>query len=312
MKNFFFAPLSPAIFGWFRIATGLLALWLCATLFPGLYLVYGQHGLVIWEVADSLVSPMQPTMGRLYNLLGGAIGPDTLLYTFFGMYVVVLLLFTLGWKTRLMAILAWLMHLTLMNTCRFGSYGVESMLHLALFYAIFFPCGATFSMDSRGKMPAPPDGYARLCLRVLQFQMCIVYLSAGFEKCFGAEWWDGNAIWYSLNEEQFRQFDFSWLAQAPWIAKLMGWWTLLIECGYAFAIWIPRLRRFWLANTILLHLGIGLFMGLHAFAAMMIILNLSAFALAAYPTATATLLSIRWPAGWSPSFSTDSTPILKN
>ena len=220
---------------------------------------------------------MQPTLGRLHTVLGGAVEPDALLYTFFGLYVLVLILFTLGWKTRLMAVLAWLMHLTLMNTCRFGAYGVESMLHLALFYAIFFPSGAMFSIDSRGKAAAPADGYARLCLRVLQFQLCIVYLSAGFEKCFGAEWWDGNAIWYSLNEEQFRQFDFSWIAQVPLVAKLMGWWTLLIECGYAVAMWIPRLRRFWLLQTILLHLGIGLFMGLHAFAAMMIILNIAAF-----------------------------------
>lgn len=277
-QQFFFSPLSPNIFGYYRIGIGLLAILLCGLLYPGLYLIFGQNGLIIWDITDRLANPLQPTIGRIHQMIGkDRIDADFLLYAFFWVYLMVLALFTVGWKTRIMAVLAWIMHLALMNTCRFGSYGVESMLNIALFYAIFFPCGEAMSFDSRGKPNAEPNAYARLCLRVFQFQLCLIYVSSGVEKLFGQEWWDGNAIWYSLNEEQFKQFDFSWLAQFPIVAKLISWWTLFIETFYIIGIWVPLTRRFWLYNTVLLHLGIGLFMGLHTFATIMILFNFFAF-----------------------------------
>jgi hypothetical protein len=80
-----------------------------------------------------------------------------------------------------------------------------------------------------------------------------------------------------LNEEQFKQFDFSWLAQVPIVAQLISWWTLFIETFYIIGIWMPLSRRFWLFNVVFLHLGIGLFMGLHTFATIMILFNFFAF-----------------------------------
>ncbi len=277
LQPFFFQPLSPRTFGYYRIAIGLVALLLCVLLYPGLYLVFGQNGLVIWDVTDALANPLQPTLGRLHHLIGTeTIHADHLLYGFFWLYVLVLTLFTLGWKTPWLAGLAWLMHLTVMNTCRFGSYGVESMLNIALFYSIFFPCGEALSLDSKGKTGIP-SAHSRVSLRVLQIQLCIIYAASGIEKSLGAEWWNGNAIWYSLMEEQFRQFNFSWIARYPLLPKIMGWWTLLIECGYIVFIWWRPTARFWLINVLLMHLGIFVFMGLHTFAIIMMALNLTAF-----------------------------------
>jgi hypothetical protein len=278
MKHFFFQPFSPLNFGYYRIGIGLVALLLSFLLYPSLYLLFGQHGLVIWEVTDALASPCQPTLGRLYQWVNPTfLNADSFLYAFFFIYQLALLIFILGWKTPYMAFLAWLMHLTLMNTCRFGSYGVESMLNIALLYAIFFPCGRSLSIDSKGKTD-PPDAYSRLSLRVLQLQLCIIYTASGMEKAFGAEWWDGNAIWYSLTEEQFRQFDFFWLSEYTLIAKILGWWTLLIEIGYALFVWYRPTSRFWIIQVLLLHLGIFIFMGLYTFALIMIVFNISAFA----------------------------------
>lgn len=262
----------------YRISIGLLALLLCALLYPDLYLIFGEHGLLVWDMTDALANPMQPTLGRLHRLIGpDRISADGLLYGFWWLYVAVLVAFTLGIKTPVAAFLAWLLHLTLMNTCRFGAYGVESILNIALFYAIFFPCGESLALDSRWKT-GPPSAHARVCLRILQIQMCIIYAASGLEKAVGTEWQNGNAIWYSLTEEQFRQFDFSFLAQQPWLLKLMGWWTVLIESGYVVMVWLRRpVARFWVVNTLLLHVGIFAFMGLHTFALIMMLLNLAAF-----------------------------------
>jgi hypothetical protein len=276
INNFLFKPLSSNVFGFFRISVALVALLICVLLIPDFYLLFGKNGLIIWDVTDTLANPLQPTIGRLYHLIGFSIDSDTFLYLFLNVYIVSLLLFLIGWKARITAVLCWFLHLTLLNTCRFGSYGVESMLNIALFYGMFFPVGETFTYKNFRSNPLP-NAYSRLCLRVLQIQICIIYASSGIEKAFSTEWWDGNAIWFSLTEEQFCQFDFTALAQFPFIPKMMGWWTLFVEIGYCFGIWFPKTRLFWLLNTILLHIGIGLFMGLYTFAAMMIVLNLSAF-----------------------------------
>ena len=56
-----------------------------------------------------------------------------------------------------------------------------------------------------------------------------------------------------------------------------------METGYAIFIWPRRTRRPWIVATVLMHLGIGLFMGLGVFAAIMIPFTLAAFGVNAEP-----------------------------
>jgi len=91
------------------------------------------------------------------------------------------------------------------------------------------------------------------------------------------EWWEGNVLWRSLVQPDFRQFDLTWLAKYPLIAMLFSWSTMILETGYCVAMWVPRLRVFWLVAMIGLHLGIGAFLGLWAFGVIMIVLSVSAF-----------------------------------
>jgi hypothetical protein len=51
----------------------------------------------------------------------------------------------------------------------------------------------------------------------------------------------------------------------------------LLEIGYPFFIWHRRLRRPWLIATLLMHVGVGVTMGMYLFASIMIVLNLAAF-----------------------------------
>ena len=53
-----------------------------------------------------------------------------------------------------------------------------------------------------------------------------------------------------------------------------GLFTLVFEIGYAFLIWRPKLRWLFLGAAIILHGGIGLFMGLKTFSLMMLVMNM--------------------------------------
>jgi hypothetical protein len=119
---------------------------------------------------------------------------------------------------------------------------------------------------------------------MVQIQLCIVYFASGLEKAMGEQWWNGEAIWRSLMLPVYNHFDFSWISRFPLLAKLGAWGTLIVEMGYPFFVWSRRTRRFWVAATIALHLGIGLFLGLHTFSALMTVLTLSAFGFSAEPS----------------------------
>ena len=52
---------------------------------------------------------------------------------------------------------------------------------------------------------------------------------------------------------------------------------MTVESGYCVAMWVPRVRVFWMAGIITLHLGIAIFLGLGLFGLIMILLSISAF-----------------------------------
>jgi hypothetical protein len=274
--NFFTTPMSTQIWGIFRISIAIFCLYEYAFLYGNLMLLFGKNGLVLSAINDSLMVPHTPTFNRLATFFGW--DSDASVYVFYGVFMCSLWGLLIGWQTKTMALIAWFVHLIFYYSARLGAYGVESFTSIALFYVLFFPTDQALTIKHlMGKVTALPSAWSRISWRVLQIHLCIIYLSSGLEKAMGTEWWNGNAIWFSLMEEQFKQFDFSWLASNAWLAQLACWTTVIVEVGYVFMIWSPKTRRYWLPMIISLHLGIAFFMGLHLFAFIMIILNLNAF-----------------------------------
>ena len=74
---------------------------------------------------------------------------------------------------------------------------------------------------------------------------------------------------------------------ASWAPVLpaLGISVWLIELLYPALIWPQKTRFLWLALACLMHFGIGFAMGMHLFAAVMIVLNVAAFGPGAWPHA---------------------------
>ncbi|MBM3993895.1 MAG: hypothetical protein FJ303_07060 [Planctomycetes bacterium] len=142
---------------------------------------------------------------------------------------------------------------------------------------------------------APPDPVpddpeptisANVVIRLLQIHVCIIYFYAGVSKLQGQSWWNGTAIWQTLGNYEFAPMQFDlYLTFLKFLGSNQlvydgfmtfgGLFTLAFEIGYAFLIWRPSLRWLFLAAAILLHGGIGLFMGLKTFSLMMLVLNMA-------------------------------------
>jgi hypothetical protein len=277
---FFVAPASPRPFACLRIGMASFLLVKAWVEFNHLLDLYGNRGLFPWIIGEILIpddwSPRMSWYSDALNLSDA--GRDILVYVVFSLYVLSLIGLLIGFHSRLMAIFAWLTHLTLLNNSGMSAYGVDAFSNIALFYCVIMPVGASASLDHRfDRTSEQPTSSARLFLRLLQIHLCLVYLTSGLAKAKGIQWWNGEAIWRAIMQPQFKVFDLSWLAWVPWLAMLICWGTLLLELGYCVFIWLPQTRALWLLSIIGLHFCIGLIMGLWLFAAVMIILNLSAF-----------------------------------
>jgi hypothetical protein len=135
------------------------------------------------------------------------------------------------------------------------------------------------------ELPAP-SASANFAIRLLQIHTCIIYAMAGLSKLQGPSWWSGNAIWFTLANYEFAPMEFLpykaflrylTLNRPMWELFMTAgvYFTLFFEIGYAFLIWRPRFRWLFLGMALVLHGGIGFFMGLQTFSLMMLTMNMA-------------------------------------
>ncbi len=218
-------------------------------------------GLAYGEITRALKSPWMPHLGdnKLF-LLGFAIA-----------YYALLTLQLLGFFSRYTAWLMYAFHLALYTAIQPYFYGLDIFIQTGLFYLVFAPSNRVWSLDSwLGIANKEPTYWDSWSLRVFQIHLCFIYFSAGWEKLGNPGWWDGNALWYALNNTDLMQYDLTWLAYYPWVLATLCIITLIIELGYPIAMWIPKLRSVWFLGVVMLHLGIVIFMGMPLFGLIMI------------------------------------------
>jgi hypothetical protein len=218
--------------------------------------------------------------------------------------LVVIFLFTIGLATRVTSVLAWLGVISYIQRAPTTLFGMDTMMNLMLVYLMIGPSGTALSVDRliarywasrralRAHKPAPihlepaPSVSANMALRLLQVNLCIVYLASGLSKLEGRAWWNGTAIWGTMANFEFSPMHWSpYLDFLQFLAKNRWLWegfmtggaifTLCMEIGFPFLIWNRRMRWIMLTMAVMLHTGIAVFMGLNTFSLMMLVFLLA-------------------------------------
>lgn len=280
VERFFLTPSSARPLALWRILFGAFALVEMLCLRPHWQDLFGQEGLVHWVISKEIfASEGLPHLAQVASWLEPfGVSADETVLALGNVYLLALLALAFGFCTRSAALIAWLAHVTLWNTGSLFGYGIESFTRIGLFYCLFMPVSRHWALDARRESSSKePSWGATLSYRVLQLHLCLVYLCSGLAKMQGDQWGTGEATWRVLGQPEYAQFDMSWLAQFPWLLVIMDWSVLVIELGYAFLIWPRKTRPFALTGILLLHAGIGLFMGLWGFAVVLILMNVAAW-----------------------------------
>lgn len=237
--------------------------------------LYGEAGLFSRGVV--------PEMNQLASFsLFGYFDQAWQLLTFHYAFVAICFCLFIGWKTGWVKWLVLIGHLSYFNRNEFVFYGVDAVLIALLLILCIAPIGSALSVDrvlrvrkykndhgleARPGLPASRRGFA--CQRLIQFQMAVIYFSAGMEKLYGESWWSGEAPWVALANNETAFVPLGFFADHFWIINLMAYGTILIEVAYPFLIWNFKTRPYLLLAVLFLHLNIAVLMGMYYFAAVM-------------------------------------------
>ena len=243
----------------FRICFGALLCKNALYLLPLGQLFFSDDGIT--PRAQAWQDPAQCALGQfsVFNYVAGG----WLAGIIFGVWAAIALALLVGYHARTMAILNFLLWLSLLHRNPFILHGPDHVMLVLSFWLIFLP------LDRRRAYAFP--------LRVVQIQIALIYLFTGYYKWQGAYWRQGDALFYVLQQNSFLAPTGAWFAAAAplWLLHLLTWSTLLIELGFVLLVFAPVLQP-WakaagLALAALLHLGIALTMAIPDFSLVMVI-----------------------------------------
>jgi predicted DCC family thiol-disulfide oxidoreductase YuxK len=225
--------------------------------------------------SDEGVAPRVPVYQILPNswfvslhFLSGRVEVEAVMFVIAGIFGLLLLL---GYKTRLMSFLSWLLFSSLCLRNPFVVHGGDSLLKMMLFWGMFVPWGARFSVDS-ALNPHPrslPKEVFSVGTMALLLQMPFVYFFGGILKN-GIEWrHDFTAIMYSLKAPDYVLPVGLWLTSYPGILKALTVSTLILEIAGGLLLFCPfrtKTVRFYIILALCcLQLGLALTLQLGLF-----------------------------------------------
>ena len=187
-------------------------------------------------------------------------------------------MFTFGLFTRATAILSFLFVVSYANKSTGALFGLDQINAFLTLYLAISHCGAKYSLDEKFSLGQGSVGNSmanNIATRLIQLHMCIVYLFAGTGKLAGSTWWNGEAIWGTLASYEYQTLDMTWIASWLWLVNLLTYMTVAWEVSFSFLIWPKLTRPIILGLAIIIHLGIGLAMGMMTFGLIMLFGNLA-------------------------------------
>lgn len=272
----------------FSILRILYGLGLLITLVPSI-----SERSLLWGPASFWVDPEAKRRGFFtFNTLFPKENALVFDLVFF-LLIAIAVVFTIGYQTRLMTVLTWILVFALQANNPYVLNGGDTLYRITLLFLIFANLGAHYSVDSwlakrrqrRSQRARTPRQFIpsyivnaghNVALILCCFQIIVVYVVSGIWKLQGSEWLDGTALFYALRIDSFMVY--------PAFNELLWQSSLLIYIATFIALWVQTLfplallwrpsRIFVLISLVFMHSGIGILLGLWPFSLLMIALDM--------------------------------------
>lgn len=277
--RFWFQPHDPTPLSILRIVAGLLAFEYLLSLTPDLTHWFGASGALPYDSVRELLS-MTDEAGTFYGYTYLRFcKTDLILYIAHAMGLVIVGAFTLGWYTRISAVLTWVVLLNYIHRAPMLTSQLEPVLTMLIAYLCLGPCGARWSLDARRADSVRRDSLpvasvsANLALRLIQLHTVGFYLLMGISKLGGVTWWSGEALWWLIAQQDSPLVDLTLIRNTPWVLQLLTHLIVFTELFYAVFIFNRWLRPFAVALACGMWMLLALATGRLPFCLLMIGLN---------------------------------------
>ena len=295
-NRIWFSPADALPLGVLRIATGLVALYLHVTYTWDIAYFMQTGGLLPVELNqqlfdEGLFSPAQLSyLSYLYT--------PRELYVAHALGGAVLLLFTVGWYSRVTAPLALVVTLSYVHRAAVATSEVEPILTMLQFYLCLGPCGKHLSLDSwLDGRKRPPGSFAvdtapsrflsaNIAVRLIQLHAALACLMMGLAKLAGPggledvvawrdAWGTGDAVWIMCARPLSPMVDLTWLREAPYLLQAWTHAIVVFEVLFGVLVWNRTLRPLMLGWAVV-HWGLlALISGVAVLSVLMLIANVA-------------------------------------
>jgi len=262
-------PVDPRPLAWFRSWLGLLSLVNLWLLWPDMPMWLGNDGVLPTAVHRDLVGGTRISIFMITGSSDAAIGIIR------GLGIAGGLGLWLGIFPRCAAFCAWLAAVSYSYRNMDILHSGDNLIRIGSFFLIFARTGGVFSLSrsvrrwffpqaSSGSQP-PGSLVPAWPQRILQVQLCILYLVAGIWKATGPTWRNGSAVGMVLQLGEFQRFPIPDFLLTPVMSQVMTYGTLAFELGFPLLVWIPSLRIPVLLAGLAFHAGLDWVMNVQMF-----------------------------------------------
>ncbi|WP_417675831.1 HTTM domain-containing protein [Roseibium sp.] len=187
----------------------------------------------------------------------------------------------LGWRTRLMTALSWALLLSVQNRNTFILSGEDNLALLLMFWAMFLPIGARYSLDralSRTR-DYPDNAYFSVATFALLIQGMSMYFFSALLKTHPIWVPDGNAVYYALQLDYLVTPFSLWFRQFQDAMTGLTYYVYVLELIGPFLIFSPIFHRTFRTLVMLafmtMHIAFCFFLEIGLFPYISIVMNLT-------------------------------------
>jgi hypothetical protein len=150
-----------------------------------------------------------------------------------------------GWRSRLAAALCFVLEASLLNRDVLVLIGGDILLVCLLFWSMFLPLGARWSVDAAlsRKTEPEPDQHLSWASAALLLQVMSVYFFSAILKN-GPEWWpQGTAVYFALQLDMYATPLGVWLRQYPDLLHVLSYFVWFLELLGPLLVFSPLFNR---------------------------------------------------------------------
>ena len=266
-NQFWFKSIDARQYAALRIAFGGLSVVYLLGLLPYVETQFSGLG---WLRDIQQIAVQNGGSWSLFFIQAGA-QATTLAYAIVWMGIIAAFMLMIGWQSRMAATITWLVWVSLWNRNPLLLDGDDAILKLMCFYLMLSSCGNCWSVDAC--LHIKPQQVSVWPLRLIQFQIALIYFVSGWVKFHNPEWLDGTIMQYVLIHPQYSRWDGWSFIDNPLLsgvlvalAGFIRWWELL----FPFLLINAHSRKISLLIGILFHVGLLLTMNLRWFPVIML------------------------------------------